>query len=375
MSSSSTKKHRKSNASPLMEPPHNLFPSKQEFLRLLTVLAIASSVALTCNFITTYFNPAPTNPFCDTHSDSDLSYPDFCEPCPKNGECTQGKLDCAEGYRRDRNICVEDGDLNERAKKLSESVENRLCQANAQFMCYGTGKFWIQEDDIWNDLERHQLMENLQSDNASYMFTRKRAMEIIDKLLEMRNNSNGNKELKCPDLVAESYKPLSCQLYQWIFNHAFVIAPLCVLVVGSVWLLRVFQRRWYLSARCEELYHQVCEVLEENALISKQPNGESEPWVVASQLRDYLLASKERKDPVLWKRVEQLVQEDSRVDRYPKLVKGESKVVWEWQVEGSWSSARMRKKRESSKSKSREGLGAEFGKQIHALNSGALLAE
>jgi hypothetical protein len=32
--------------------------------------------------------------------------------------------------------------------------------------------------------------------------------------------------------------------------------------------------------------------------------------------------------------VEELVQEDSRVDRYPKLVKGESKVVWEWQ--GTW---------------------------------------
>lgn len=29
--------------------------------------------------------------------------------------------------------------------------------------------------------------------------------------------------------------------------------------------------------------------------------------------------------------VEELVQEDSRVDQYPKLVKGESKVVWEWQ--------------------------------------------
>lgn len=26
-----------------------------------------------------------------------------------------------------------------------------------------------------------------------------------------------------------------------------------------------------------------------------------------------------------------MVLEDSRVDQYPKLVKGESKVVWEWQ--------------------------------------------
>lgn len=29
--------------------------------------------------------------------------------------------------------------------------------------------------------------------------------------------------------------------------------------------------------------------------------------------------------------VEELVQEDSRVDQYPKLLKGEQKVVWEWQ--------------------------------------------
>lgn len=29
--------------------------------------------------------------------------------------------------------------------------------------------------------------------------------------------------------------------------------------------------------------------------------------------------------------MEGLVQEDSRIDQYPKLVKGESRIVWEWQ--------------------------------------------
>lgn len=29
--------------------------------------------------------------------------------------------------------------------------------------------------------------------------------------------------------------------------------------------------------------------------------------------------------------VEELVQEDSRIDRYPRLVKGDGKEVWEWQ--------------------------------------------
>ncbi|XP_057996678.1 uncharacterized protein LOC110669921 isoform X2 [Hevea brasiliensis] len=364
-----------SSHSSLMEPPQSLFPSKEEFLRLIAVLAIASSVALTCNFIIRYINPT-TKPFCDSNIDSSDSFSDFCEPCPKNGECTQGKLECARGYRKHRNICVEDGEINERAKKLSEWVENRHCEAYAQFLCYGTGKIWVQEDDIWNDIDRHKLMENLMPDNAVNIYTKKRAMDIIDGLFETRTNTYRSKELKCPDSVAEHYKPFTCRLRQLVSKHAFVISTLCVLVVASALLLRKVQRKLYLSTRGEELYHQVCEILEENALMSKTSNGE--PWLVASQLRDHLLLPKERKDPMLWKMIEKLVQEDSRIDQYPKLVKGESKVVWEWQgkmfllnftVEGSWSSARMKKKGEARKLNFNEDIKPNSDRQIHALKS------
>ncbi|KAJ9135072.1 hypothetical protein P3X46_032291 [Hevea brasiliensis] len=331
-----------SSHSSLMEPPQSLFPSKEEFLRLIAVLAIASSVALTCNFIIRYINPT-TKPFCDSNIDSSDSFSDFCEPCPKNGECTQGKLECARGYRKHRNICVEDGEINERAKKL------------------------VQEDDIWNDIDRHKLMENLMPDNAVNIYTKKRAMDIIDGLFETRTNTYRSKELKCPDSVAEHYKPFTCRLRQLVSKHAFVISTLCVLVVASALLLRKVQRKLYLSTRGEELYHQVCEILEENALMSKTSNGE--PWLVASQLRDHLLLPKERKDPMLWKMIEKLVQEDSRIDQYPKLVKGESKVVWEWQVEGSWSSARMKKKGEARKLNFNEDIKPNSDRQIHALKS------
>lgn len=100
--------------------------------------------------------------------------------------------------------------------------------------------------------------------------------------------------------------------------------------------------------RAEEIYNKVCDLLEENALISRSIDGEGEPWVVASWLRDYLLSPRERKDPLLWRKVEELVQEDSRLDRYPKMVKGEAKIVWEWQVEGSLSSSGKRKKTDES---------------------------
>lgn len=45
-------------------------------------------------------------------------FTDSCEPCPSNGECYEGKLECAHGYRKHGKLCVEDGEINETAKKL-----------------------------------------------------------------------------------------------------------------------------------------------------------------------------------------------------------------------------------------------------------------
>ncbi|KAJ0111920.1 hypothetical protein Patl1_01187 [Pistacia atlantica] len=310
-------------------------------------------------------------------------------PVQVNGDCYQGKLECLHGYRKHGKLCVEDGDINETAKKLvcsknlshsacsgisrgwhdAEWVENSICKPYAQLLCDGTGAIWVQEDEIWNELDGHKLMENFRSDNTTYLYAKKRTMENFGRFLESRMNSYGVKELKCPDLLTEQYKPFSCRIRQWVSRHALIIVPVCALLVACSLLLWKVHRRQYLSIRVEELYHQVCEILEESALMSKGANGECEPWVVASRLRDHLLLPKERKDPMLWKKVEELIQEDSRVDQYPKLLKGESKVVWEWQVEGSLSSSRMRKKEDSSKLKSTEGKNIKFDQHKHTLKA------
>ncbi|KAK9266858.1 hypothetical protein L1049_027117 [Liquidambar formosana] len=361
-----------SSLNSFVEPPPNFFPSKAEFLRLITVIAIASSVAMACNFVVSILNRQP-KPFCDSDVDFPDSLSDFCEPCPSNGECYQGKLECVHGYRKHGKSCVEDGDINDKAKKLSEWVQTRVCEAYAQLLCGGTGTVWVSEDEIWSDLDDHKLMENFGFDYSIYMHTKQRAMETISRLLETRMNFQGIKELKCPDLLAEHYKPFSCRIQQWLSKHALVLVPVFAVLVGCILLFKRVRRRHYLSIRAEELYHQVCDVLEENALMCKSVNGEGEPWVVASWLRDHLLFPRERKDPALWKKVEELVQEDSRLDRYPKLVKGESKVVWEWQVEGSLSSSRMRIKGDASKLKSTERKTINFDQQGRELRSGELL--
>jgi hypothetical protein len=67
--------HPNSHSSPssiplLLEPPQSLFPTKDEFLRLIAVLAIAISVAFTFNFFyATLINPQ-SKPFCDGPEDS-----------------------------------------------------------------------------------------------------------------------------------------------------------------------------------------------------------------------------------------------------------------------------------------------------------------
>ncbi|XP_050264631.1 uncharacterized protein LOC126708752 isoform X3 [Quercus robur] len=365
-STRSGRHHRPSSSSPvssnsllksIKEPSHNIFPSKDEFLRLVAVLAIASSVAVCCNIFFTLINRQP-KPFCDSHnSHSPDSISDFCEPCPSNGECNQGKLECVRGYRKHGKLCVEDGDINETAKKLLKWIEIHLCEAQAQFLCDGLGAVWVREDDIWKELDGHDLVKNVGLDDGTFLYTKQRAMDAVSRLLETRTDPHGIKELKCPDLLAEHYKPVAYRICQWLFEHALIVFPVSTLFIGCTVLFWKVHQRQYMSSRVEELYHQVCEILEDNALLSKRENGECEPWVVASRLRDHLLLPRERKNPVLWKKVEELVQEDSRVDRYPKLVKGESKVVWEWQVEGSLSSSKVRKKVEANKLKSTEGIG------------------
>lgn len=353
-----------------MEPSSSIFPSKAEFFRLIAVVAIASSVAMTCNFVVTFLNRQP-KPFCDSSIVFDDSLSDFCEPCPSNGECYQGELECVHGYRKHGKLCVEDGDINDKAKQLAEWVQSRVCKAYAEVLCDGTGTVWAREDDMWNDLDELKLVGNFGMDESIYMQTKRRALESVGKLLETRATFQGTKELKCPDSLAEHYKTFTCHIRHWISKHALVLVPVLVLLVGCTLLLRRVSQRRRLAIRAEELYHQVCDILEENALMTRSVNGKDEPWVVASWLRDHLLLPRERKHPTLWRKVEELVQEDSRLDRYPKLVKGESKVVWEWQVEGSLSASRLRKRGEASKLKPTEGMTVKLDQRSREMTSGS----
>uniref|UniRef100_A0A453JBP3 Man1/Src1-like C-terminal domain-containing protein n=1 Tax=Aegilops tauschii subsp. strangulata TaxID=200361 RepID=A0A453JBP3_AEGTS len=138
-------------------------------------------------------------------------------------------------------------------------------------------------------------------------------------------------------LAAELHRPLSCQARQWVSSNIVFVMTFCVLSAGLLKILWSIYQRRALSKRAEQIYEQVCEILEDNAVSAKAGNSECEPWVVTSWLRDHLLSTRERRNTLLWKKVEELLLEDSRIDQYPKVIKGEAKVVLEWQASGSLS--------------------------------------
>ncbi|KAL2941312.1 Exodeoxyribonuclease 7 large subunit, partial [Bienertia sinuspersici] len=290
-----------------VEPPPNLLPSKSDFLKLIAVIIIAAFVAAFCNFIFSLFTRT-SKPFCDSGStDYDVSFPvadyaDSCEPCPSNGRCFNGHLECIQGFRKYGKLCIEDGDIYEAAKKLSGWAKDHLCEVHAQYMCDGTGAIWVSENNLKNMLDKHGLFQGSTADDVKYVFSKERAMEDINGVLDTRTNSNGVKEYKCPDVLAESYKPITCRARQWVANNLLLLLAVFAQLAGFTTLVLKFWRKRYLTKRAEHLYHQVCDTLEDNALMSKSM-GDREPWLIASRLRDHLLTPKERRDPLLWKMV------------------------------------------------------------------------
>jgi hypothetical protein len=43
---------------------------------------------------------------------------DSCQPCPLNGRCVDGELECVQGFKRQDKACIEDGLLSQTANKI-----------------------------------------------------------------------------------------------------------------------------------------------------------------------------------------------------------------------------------------------------------------
>ncbi|XP_021306552.1 uncharacterized protein LOC8081569 isoform X1 [Sorghum bicolor] len=415
------------------EPPPGLFPAREDLVRLLAVICIAAAAAAACSVL----NRRP-EPFCDSPQSPDdyADGTDSCQPCPLNGRCVDGELECVQGFKRQDKACIEDGLLSQTANKISELLQLWICNQHARALCGQPAEILFQQHDVSNAIDELLSKTPAGLTEAGIQLVKTRVLESSQDFFDTTFTSNKVKVFKCPELVAELHMPLACRVRQWISRNTICVATFCILLAALLWILWIIYRRRALSNRAEQIYEQVCEILEDNAINAKIDNSNCEPWVVTSWLRDHLLVPRERKNAFLWKKVygsqgriqqsgvlrrppyltsktpppplqiamlhaivgasvhdesysrqmttyqgdrlksndwnqhlellvEELILEDSRIDQYPKVIKGESKVVYEWQASGSLS-AKI-KKVQGARVKSRTGGGAiKFAEEMGA---------
>ncbi|BFI10135.1 hypothetical protein MPTK1_3g11430 [Marchantia polymorpha subsp. ruderalis] len=315
----------------------------QEQVRQLLAIAVVAVLVACSGFKSVEWAKQQLKPFCDSSDEAADPATNNCLPCPSNGYCQGGGLECLAGFKRVGKKCAPDKEIDRTAKKLATAIKKHICGAAARSLCDGaTGSIWFSEADVLENLKREGLEEQLGIDETFYLVWEKTAALARDDTIVIQDDLQGKREFHCPRDLAQGYKSVGCLTKELLWENViflFFLSPVIVFV-GSFAIN--YLRRRKLNSRAEELYLEVCEALEEKALEAKETQGES--WAVVSRMRDHLLSTIERKDVALWKQVERMVQEDSRIDQYQKKVKGEMKIVWEWQVEGAIRTPGSRKK-------------------------------
>lgn len=71
--------------------------------------------------------------------------------------------------------------------------QNTTCLNSVSNICISDymPHYQVGEDDLWEELNGHELMKNVDLDKATYMYTKQRVMDAVGRLLEMRTNLHG----------------------------------------------------------------------------------------------------------------------------------------------------------------------------------------
>ncbi|KAI5082124.1 hypothetical protein GOP47_0001867 [Adiantum capillus-veneris] len=296
-------------------------PLTEQLLQFAAVVVVAAVVAfLGITFVE--WRKRQSLPFCDPYQS------ESCLPCPENARCIGGDMECSSGFNRHGKFCVRDRDIEKSVKAIEEFIVQKVCGHYTLPFCKQIGPEQLTVLEATQLLENVKLVEVLSINPETFKLAGQQGLETAKNRLIRTQNVQGLLELQCPTDLLEYYKPYWCRAQEWILSHYSTLLILIPLMILPVIVLRGAYRNRKVSKRAEQLYVQVCEALEEK---SRNNASGNEKWIVASHLRDHLLTLRERQYNAVWHAVEQMVCKDSRIDQYPKLVKGESKVVWEWQ--------------------------------------------
>ncbi|KAH7286175.1 hypothetical protein KP509_33G061300 [Ceratopteris richardii] len=302
--------------------PSEWISLKEQLIQFAAIVGIAAFVAFT-GITLIEWQKRESLPFCDYYAS------ESCIPCPENARCSGKNMECLFGFTKHGKRCLRDQKIRKAIEAIDELIIEKFCGNYSLSLCKWTGPKQLTVFEIAQFVEHSELDKVLGIDSENFKLVKEEGQDAAIKRLNTRKNSQGLLELYCPIQLVEYYKPYRCRAWEWMLSYRNILLISCPLVFLAVVILSKAYLKQKISKRAEQLYIQVCQTLEAKSQ-NNMTGGET--WVVASHLRDHLLTLNERKNGTVWYKVEQMVRRDSRIDQYPKLVKGESKVVWEWQV-------------------------------------------
>lgn len=126
-------------------------------------------------------------------------------------------------------ICIEDGLISQTANRISQLLQLRICDEHARALCGQAGKILFQELDISNMADELLAKDPVGLNEDGIKVAKNRVLESARGIFETTLTHNKVEVFKCPELVAELHRPLTCQVRQWIFRNIIFVMTFCML--------------------------------------------------------------------------------------------------------------------------------------------------
>jgi hypothetical protein len=90
---------------------------KEQLGQILAILVVATLVYYSTSVTIQWLQEA-SKPFCDDKESLQVMVSGDCIPCPENGQCRNGRLQCLPGFRQHGRSCVPDKEVDRNAQEL-----------------------------------------------------------------------------------------------------------------------------------------------------------------------------------------------------------------------------------------------------------------
>ncbi|GJQ09573.1 hypothetical protein GpartN1_g1364.t1 [Galdieria partita] len=297
---------------------------KSSRFKLLSITILAVGIF----FAFTYYSPNSQLPFCDSN---DLKVADDCRPCPTHGTCSAGELICDQGFIEFGGKCVEDKKFSVVAKDIKNRLEHILRKRAGMVLC-GTAT-------VQKEMDNAQLYKEilLSFGNKLPLDETRFVRAFTEAFYSIVNDSGSLDKFECRQegeilwcQALQPILPLSCRLKFFVLQEWWKILLTASLIIGVSRLYFWFRWRRWIEKQSKTITEEVYRQLTESSQLTSPVREKKK--VVVTRLRDDLLHDQSllKWKDVIWRKVVERINNDSRVLKRREIVNDLPQLVWEW---------------------------------------------